>query len=85
MGFIYFVEEIFPLKGASFAPHLFGRKFVLHEHEVLHTVESPTMYQSNGRQSTAATQNAGGHGGGGNRAAAVAGAGGYNSSEFVDY
>ena len=43
------------------------------------------MYQSNGRQSTAATQNAGGHGGAGNRAAAVAGAGGYNSSEFVDY
>ena len=40
--------------------------------------------QANGRQPTAATQNAG-HGGGGNRAAAVAGAGGYNSSEFVDY
>ena len=40
--------------------------------------------QANGRQHTAAAQGAG-HGGGGNRAAAVAGAGGYNSSEFVDY
>lgn len=38
------------------------------------------QHQANGRQPNAAAQS-----GGGNRAAAVAGAGGYNSSEFVDY